>query len=633
MMRWDKFDALVKRLEAEAKVNPGLYKFRVLIWALFGYAYVLFTLCVLFLFVVLLWQMTLFSRHPLAAVLLVITLYLMFVVAGSLRIAFSPPSGHELTRSEAPLLFKEIDDLRPRLNTPEIHKVIIDGQFNASASHVHRMSLRGWSRNYLVLGLPLMMALSPDHLRAVIIHELGHFSSSQDKFSQWIYRVRETWFKLIEKLKNSRMDNEWFSRLFYRPFLKWYPDFFNAYSFVLLRSFEYDADRRVAEFAGKQVAAETLVAIEVIERFLETGFWKEVDKAAFTQPEPPLDLYVRMEKAIREGPAPAEAQRLLKLVLSRKTYAADTHPSLRDRIAALGLNISLALVPGESAAQYFLGKELNSISETVGSLWRGFVMKWWQDRYAYFQEAKRDLALLEEKSRNELLSLEERWKEAYLAEDVKGIEAAEGLYRGIIDSNPEFLPALYALGRILLMQNKEEGLGYLRHAMERDVVCVLEGYGLIYEYLIGQGRAEDADEYYNRIMRHQDDLSIAQEERGSLSPKDTFIPHGLPGPVVDLIVSQLSCYQRISAAYLVRKKLVYFENSPLYVLGVVLKRSWWKMSSQQSDRKFLTDIAKDLKLPGEYYVVLLNPAAMGSSPLYRPVIRVFGARIYADAGR
>ena len=54
MMRWDKFDALVKRLEAEAKVNPGLYKFRVLIWALFGYAYVLFTLCVLFLFVVLL---------------------------------------------------------------------------------------------------------------------------------------------------------------------------------------------------------------------------------------------------------------------------------------------------------------------------------------------------------------------------------------------------------------------------------------------------------------------------------------------------------------------------------------------------------------------------------------------------
>ncbi|MFA5362577.1 MAG: M48 family metallopeptidase [Candidatus Omnitrophota bacterium] len=632
-MRWDKFDALVRRLEGEARGKPRLYKFRVLVWALLGYAYVLFTLGVLFLFVVLFGYLTVYTRHPVAAAALLVTFYLMYMVASSLRVVFLPPIGHELKRSEAPFLFKAIDELRPKIRIPQIHCVMIDGQFNASASHIHRLRLSGWNRNYLVLGLPLMMALSPEHLRAVIIHELGHFSASQDKFSQWIYRVRETWFRLIEKLKNSRFQNEWFVRLFYQPFLKWYPDFFNAYSFVLLRSFEYEADRFVAEFAGKRIAAETLVNIEVIERFLEINFWKEVDKTAFIRPEPPLDLYIQMEKAIRQGPSPDEGKRLLKLVLSKKTYAADTHPSLQDRVSALGQDICLPPMPGESAAQYFLGGELSRISEKVGLIWRQFVMKWWLEKYTYFQEAKRDLALLEEKSRTELLSLEERWKEAYLSEDVKGVDAAAELYRKIVDSDPEYLPAWFALGRILLMQNKEEGLGYLKHAMERDVVCVLDGYGLIYEYLINQGRAQDADEYYNRIMRHQDDLAVAQEERGSISSKDKFIPHGLPEKEIEKIVAQLSRYPRIAEAYLVRKKLVYFESNPLYVLGISLKRSWWKIASSKNDRKFLEVIVKEVSLPGEYYVVLLNFSPSAKSPMRASITRVFQSQIYVDAVR
>ena len=61
--------------------------------------------------------------------------------------------------------------------------------------------LLGWYHNFLVIGLPLLFAISPEHFRAIVAHELGHLSKIHGWFSYWIDRSLITWLNLIETLQ------------------------------------------------------------------------------------------------------------------------------------------------------------------------------------------------------------------------------------------------------------------------------------------------------------------------------------------------------------------------------------------------------------------------------------------------
>jgi Zn-dependent protease with chaperone function len=81
-----------------------------------------------------------------------------------------------LSRSEAPILYGWLDSLCQRLNAPRIHAIALDDELNAGAMELHRgVSLKP-TRRVLVLGVPLLAALGPVALEAVVAHELGHFS-------------------------------------------------------------------------------------------------------------------------------------------------------------------------------------------------------------------------------------------------------------------------------------------------------------------------------------------------------------------------------------------------------------------------------------------------------------------------
>ena len=90
----------------------------------------------------------------------------------------------------------------------------------------------GWLNNYLVLGLPLLRALSPAEFRAVLAHEFGHLSGKHGRFSGWIYRVRQTWIQILVSVHQERS----YASFLFEPFLEWYAPYLNAYSFVLARA-------------------------------------------------------------------------------------------------------------------------------------------------------------------------------------------------------------------------------------------------------------------------------------------------------------------------------------------------------------------------------------------------------------
>ena len=99
--------------------------------------------------------------------------------------------------------------------------VLLTEEFNAAVVQIPRLGILGWNRNYLIIGLPLMKALTRKQLAAVLAHELGHLAGGHARLGNWIYRLRLGWMRLARRLE----DSESVGKLVFRPFFARYADF------------------------------------------------------------------------------------------------------------------------------------------------------------------------------------------------------------------------------------------------------------------------------------------------------------------------------------------------------------------------------------------------------------------------
>ena len=267
----DEFEAIVKGLEQRSAERPGAYKLKVLLLALLGYAYIGFITAIVAGLLGLVGWGILSGRMnvnilvwKLAAPLLI----LAGIILRALWVEIPRPTGIHLNRESADSLFNAVDHLRRALKSPTVHEVLITDDFNASVAQIPRLGILGWHKNYLTIGLPLMQALSPQQFQAVIAHEFGHLSGSHGRFSSWIYRTRITWHQLMVQLEER---DHWGSFIFTR-FFEWYAPYFAAYSFVLARAQEYEADRLASETLNSENIADMLVSLEINNARLQEEF-------------------------------------------------------------------------------------------------------------------------------------------------------------------------------------------------------------------------------------------------------------------------------------------------------------------------------------------------------------------------
>ena len=632
-MNREQFGMLVSRLEDYARQHPEKYKLRVGLLAALGYAYIFFVLGLLILIVVMLIWFSFYARLnfwvlKFGWVLLTLAAFIL----RALWVRIPTPEGLELRREDAPRLFEMVEEISSALQAPQPQHILLTDDFNASIVQVPRLGLLGWQQNYLVLGLPLMQALTPEQFRAVITHELGHLSGNHGRFFAWIYRVRMTWIQLLERF---HQENRWGSGVFER-FLNWYAPFFNAYSFVLARAQEYEADANARQLAGAQNLAEALINLEVKGKFLADNFWPGIYKEANQQAEPPPATFARMFSALRETVAADDAKRWLVQALRVKTNYEDTHPSLKDRLSALGYlpaggpgsELQLTHLPAgveTTAAQHLLASGFEKFTAQLNLAWKEKASSAWRERNEYVREAQQKLRELEEKAQRQPLTAEETLNRALLTAELNGSEAAIPLLRNVLAAQPEDPSANFLLGRMLLEQTDATGISYIEAAMQREPESVLPGCELIYWYLIQQGQEEEAERYRQRAEQHYDLLELAQQERSGVSIRDQFQPHGLPAETVENLSKQLSYYPNIGGAYLVRKAVAYLPEQPFYVLGIVPYSRWYEFRSAKEDVSLVNQLAAELQIPGQAYIIILG---RDFKWLKRVLRKIEGAVIY-----
>ena len=639
-MTHEQFEQMVRRLEVEAPKDFRAYRFRVGLLAALGYLYVFTILAILIGLLVLLAYFMMTKKGGGGAGLLKLGAgigLLAFAVVRSLWVKLEPPTGCELSKDEAPKLFSEVEQIRQTLAAPPIHHVLLTDEFNASMSQRPRLGVLGWMKGYLCLGLPLMDAMTPEQLRGVIAHELGHLSGNHNRFTGWIYRVRQTWEQILARLTQ---EQRWGSGIFTK-FFGWYAPYLSAYSFVLARSHEYEADRCAAQVVGAKVAGDGLIQLTLRGAAVEEKFWPDVFRSARSSDKPPEELFVSLGGFAR-GPVDASlGEKALVRGLRRKTGYVDTHPALRDRLRGLGhpaadasgdsiraLVEEMAQPIATNAAEYYFGDAADRFRLVHSSTWGFLVQEPWKQRHEELRVAEEELAELAKKAEAGPLSGEEAWNRARLTFNADGGDAALPLLRAAVEISPGHAAANYLLGQTLLENDIGEGVGHLETAIKADPTCAPQALDLIRDFHEREGREAEAETYQRQVLKQQDFLATAGEERQGASASDVFLEHGLSIAEVSRIAGNLKGFARVGRAYLVRKQVKHLPEKPFYLLGIVPYTPWYKLETEAAQRALLSDVVGGLAFEGETYIIII---AGSYKSLGKKMKKVSGSLIYERA--
>jgi len=627
LMDEKEFVALVQRLELQSSRNPAGYKLRVALLALLGYLFLFGILGIVLLIV----AATIYVGriNYLIIKVLLIPLGIGALILRSLWIEFPEPEGVELTPNDAPRLFDQVHAIAKTTEGPNLHRVLLTGDYNAAILQRPRLGILGWQENYLLIGLPLLQALSSSDLRAVLAHEFGHLSGNHGRFAGWIYRVRQTWLQVLVNAQQHRK----YGSGFFEYFFNWYAPYFSAYSFVFARAQEYEADQCAVRVAGQEQAARALINLELKAKALTQDFWPGVYKLADQQETPPKDAFSQMLHMLVH-PLPADKMKLWfsEAIGERRDYD-NTHPSLSERLAAIGypeINSDSELLKdapfGPSSLDYF---QLNVPSDFIASknrLWTEGASDIWSQRHSFVREAEQSLTLLNQKSEKETLTLEEQWDRARYVAGTKGMAEAVPFLREVLQTKPDHAAANYTIGEALLEAGDEQGIQHIEAALEKDVDGIPSGCRLIYSFLMTRQREQEANKYLDCISAYYREVDLAAEERQNISVKDEFSPHGLTAEQLVALREQLASYPHLGIAYFVRKVVKHFPDQPGYVLGVITKTPWHRLQSNKADQSLVNELAELLKCPGYTYIIALEHQ-------YRPLRKVFkrieGAQVYS----
>ncbi len=588
------YDALISKLDRFAKRNPKAYRFQVIALAALGYGYILFVLIVALALTVGIAILFVIGHSSIALVKPALFCgALVWLILKSLVVKFPKPEGIPLTRADQPALYAMIDSIAAKLNAPRLHHVLLNDEFNAAIAQCPRLGVFGWQTNYLILGLPLMQALTPEQFESVVAHEFGHLSGNHGRFGGWVYRIRKTWSNILTQTEARRGRGEFALK----PFVEWYVPYFNAYSFVLARMDEYMADKCSAELVGAQTAAQALIAGRVRAMMLQDAYNSTLRAETAALPEPPIGVTGLIYASLRTAPPADQSSHWLGDALQENTDNADTHPSLRDRLGALKFPVDAGSYPRQpvtrSAADDLLAASLPRLSEQMDHYWRASRAEGWRRRHERLKVLSEAVDVAAAGEADGTLTARQAKQRAFSMLELGASVDAIPYLQQAAQLAPNDADLQYALGRAMLENGDVSGEARLLRAAEIEPKAALQAAEILQAFWERRGDRERAAAYQERRYAEHDIAVAARREREGYKPGDAVIPHGLSASEIEPITALLSSDKSISEAILVRKSLRHHADSePYYVLQMVAFNGWLTFDAKGKRRLLLDRVQK-----------------------------------------
>ena len=187
------------------------------------------------------------------------------------------------------------------------------------------------SRRVMGLGLPLLQMVTARQLRAVLAHEFGHFYGGDTRLGPWVYKTREAIGRTLDNLAEH-------SEALQIPF-QMYGALFLRLTHAVSRQQELTADALAVRVVGAQPLAEGLRVTHVGGAAFEAYWSQEVAPVLEKGFRPPITE--GLGRFMSVGAVEDSMAKLLDAVMEEEEGDPyDTHPPLRERLAALHVSES-----------------------------------------------------------------------------------------------------------------------------------------------------------------------------------------------------------------------------------------------------------------------------------------------------
>ncbi|MQS09542.1 M48 family metalloprotease [Streptomyces sp. IF17] len=248
-----------------------------------------------------------------------------------------PPGSVPLRRSDAPGLWRLVEELAERMGTRPPTRMYLTAEVNASVSERPRMLGLLVGERTMYLGVPLLTNLREPELRAVLCHELGHYAGRHTRFGALTHRGAAALDSTLFRLRmTARSENgtPGYARLF-RAVIELYARVYLRVSLSVRRRQELEADAGALAEVGAETTAEALREVHAL-GFAWAGFRDRfllpIQGLGFV----PDDVFAAFTDMVRD---PAVRERMAEL-RARPVEASrsplDSHPPLSRRLELIG---------------------------------------------------------------------------------------------------------------------------------------------------------------------------------------------------------------------------------------------------------------------------------------------------------
>jgi Zn-dependent protease with chaperone function len=267
------------------------------------------------------------------AILLLLALFVRFVLA---RRAKVEPSSAWISRNRHPELWRVVDELAATADTRSPDEIRLSPFVQVAVDEDTSLFGKGPGFRRVTIGLPLLAGLSVSELRAVVSHELGHFSADHIKFSVLEYRAKT----LVGRIAQRRMG---VVKLVMLPYALLYAQVTKAANHAR----ELAADAVAVQAAGKDATISALGKLAALDAIWERFKRAYVREVPYHQRQHDLLPKFNGYLASAAGVEQVSALRT-KAVENGSTSWFDPHPPATVRLAALD---AMASVDEDSAPE------------------------------------------------------------------------------------------------------------------------------------------------------------------------------------------------------------------------------------------------------------------------------------------
>jgi len=292
-----------------------------------------------------------------------------------LQVKTTLPEGLELTETEAPALFALINELTVGRGALTVHRIIVTGRFQLDVIKTQKFILPVYSRNTLVIGLPLIQMLPLNIFRALLARKLSQHSWMRNPILHFLHQMDSAWWQYYEAIAaHPTADMKIFS-LAYGIFAMLYHELAEP----IARLDGLSADRFTLNAINDEDVVESIEYLFVAGMFIDKVFWPRLRHLARAQHKYDLSPCAALSR-VREK----FLERLDIDAWLHKEMTSGVSPrwgvaSMRVRLNTLGHDSVLPIkIDNHFAAEAYLGDCLTQIIPAVDHQWREQTIAKWQ---------------------------------------------------------------------------------------------------------------------------------------------------------------------------------------------------------------------------------------------------------------